>query len=199
MWVFGINCCSVKKKNSPDEEANSPYLPEKRVDVEIVFAEKFTLKGGKFIYSEDSKSTSNFFKLILEENHWNLDDILCLDHQLSERFGLEHSKNHFNPKHFKALFIGCEYLVANKGTILICHHQIKEYKLKSLPDFFIVFSGLNNFVNDVSEGMTELKKKYTGQLPTNITTLNVKNSEDENDFLSYGNSAKNLYLVLQDY
>lgn len=187
-----------QKKNSPDEEVNSPYLPEKRDDVEIVFAEKFTLKGGKFIYSEDSKSTIKFFKLILEENHWNLDDILCFDHQLSERFGLKHSKNHFNPKHFKALFIGCEYLVANKGTILVCHHQIKEYKLKLLPDFFIVFSGLNNFVNDVSEGMTELKKKYTDQLPTNITTLNVKNSEDENDFLSYGNSAKNLYLVLQD-
>ena len=48
-------------------------------------------------------------------------------------------------------------------------------------------------------GMTELKKKYTDQLPTNITTLNVKNSEDENDFLSYGNSAKNLYLVIQDH
>ena len=69
----------------------------------------------------------------------------------------------------------------------------------SLPDFFVVFSGLNNFVNDVSEGMTELKKKYIDQHPTNITTLNVKNSEDENDFLSYGNSAKNLYLVLQDH
>ena len=68
-----------------------------------------------------------------------------------------------------------------------------------VPDFFIVFSGLNNFVNDVSEGMTELKKKYSNQHPTNITTLNVKNSEDENDFLSYGNSAKNLYLVLQDH
>ena len=187
-----------KKKNSLDDKVNSPYFPQKRNDVEIVFAEKFTLKGGKFIYSEDSKSIGEFFKLILEENHWNSKEILCFDPLLSKRFGLEHPKNHFNSKHFKALLIGCEYLIANKGTILICHHQLKDYKLESLPYFFIVFSGLNNFVNDVSEGMTELKKKYTNQLPTNITTLNVKNSEDENDFLSYGNSAKNLYLVLQD-
>lgn len=187
-----------KKIKSPGEE-DSPYLPEKKNDIEIEFAEKFTLKGGKFIFSEDSNSTDKFFRLIMEENQWNPNEVLCFDRQLSERFGLEHFKNHFNPKHFKALLIACEYLIANKGTILICHHQLKDYKLKSLPDFFVVFSGLNNFVNDVSEGMTELKKKYTDQHPTNITTLNVKNSEDENDFLSYGNSAKNLYLVLQDH
>jgi len=50
-----------RKKNSPDPEATSPYLPEKKNDVEIIFAEKFTQKGGKFIYSEDIKSTDKFF------------------------------------------------------------------------------------------------------------------------------------------
>ena len=187
-----------RKKNSPDPEATSPYLPEKKNDVEIIFAEKFTQKGGKFIYSEDIKSTDKFFKLILEENHWTAPNILCFDPQLTQRFGLEPLPVNFDPQNFKALLIGCEYLIANKGTLLICHHQLKEFKLEALPDFFIVYSGLDNFVNDVSEGMSNLKNKYTDQLPTNITTLNVKNSKDENDFLSYGNSAKNLYLVLQE-
>jgi len=94
--------------------------------------------------------------------------------------------------------IGCEYLIANKGTLLICHHQLKDYKLEELPDFFIVFSGVKNFVNDVSEGMSKLKNKYSNQVPSNITTLNVRNVQNEKDFLSYGNSAKNLYLVLQE-
>ena len=61
-----------------------------------------------------------------------------------------------------------------------------------------MFSSLDRFVGDVSEGMSELKKRYANPLPTNITTLNVKNVNDENDFLSYGNSAKNLYLILQE-
>lgn len=187
-----------RKKNSPDPEATSPYLPEKKNDVEIIFAEKFTQKGGKFIYSEDIKSTDKFFNLILEENNWIAPNILCFDPQLTKRFGLEPLPVTFDPQNFKALLIGCEYLIANKGTVLICHHQLKEFKLEALPDFFIVYSGLDNFVNDVSEGMSNLKNKYTDQLPTNITTLNVKNSKDENDFLSYGNSAKNLYLVLQE-
>jgi hypothetical protein len=185
------------KKNSPNPEANSPYLPEKKNDVDIIFAEKFTQKGGKFIYSEDVKSTDKFFKLILEENYWSGQDVLCFDPQLIQRFGLEPLADTVDPQSFKALLIGCEYLIANKGTVLICHHQLKDFKLEALPDFFIVYSGLDNFVNDVSEGMTQLKNKYADQLPTNITTLNVKNSNNENDFLSYGNSAKNLYLILQ--
>ncbi|MEC8636957.1 MAG: hypothetical protein VXX99_06085, partial [Bacteroidota bacterium] len=130
-----------RKKNSPDLEAKSPYLPEKKNEVEIVFAEKFTRKGGKFIYSEDVKSTDKFFKLILEENHWSPQDILCFDPQLIQRFGLETQADHINPQDFKVLLIGCEYLIANKGTVLICHHQLKDFKLESLPDFFIVYSG----------------------------------------------------------
>lgn len=186
-----------RKKKIPGQVASSPYLPEKKNDIDIIFAEKFTQKGGKFIYSEDIKSTEKFFKLILEENFWSVQDVLCFDPQLIQKFELEPLPNSVDPQNFKALLIGCEYLIANKGTLLICHHQLKDFKLEALPDFFIVYSGLDNFVNDVSEGMTKLKNKYSDQLPTNITTLNVKNSKDENDFLSYGNSAKNLYLVLQ--
>ena len=120
-----------RKKNNADFEASSPYLPEEKNDVEIVFAEKFTQKGGKFIYSEDVKSTDKFFKLILEENHWSPQDILCFDAKLTQRFGLKTLANHFNPHDFKVLLIGCEYLIANKGTVLICHHQLKDYKLES--------------------------------------------------------------------
>ena len=194
LWnkIFG------RKDKNLDHEVSSRYLPKKKNDVEIIFAEKFTQKGGKFIYSEDANSTDQFFKLILEENHWLPEEILCFDPQLIQRFRLEPIQDNPNPQNFKALLIGCEYLIANKGTVLICYHQLKDFKLKTLPDFFIVFSGLENFVNDVSEGMSNLKNKYASQLPTNITTLNVKNSKDENDFLSYGNSAKNLYLILQE-
>tara|TARA_B100001175_G_C19510374_1_gene643424 strand:- start:2033 stop:2629 length:597 start_codon:yes stop_codon:yes gene_type:complete len=188
------------KKNSKEPEATSPYLPEKKDEIEIIFAEKFTQKGGKFIFSEDIKSTDDFFKLIMEENDWKTQDVLCFDPKLIKRFTLDPAPDHFfSLRNFKVLLIGCEYLIANKGTVLICSHQIKNCKLEAMPDFFIVYSGLDNFVNDVSEGMSKLKNKYTDQLPTNITTLNVKNSKDENDFLSYGNSAKNLYLILQEH
>lgn len=193
-----LNKLFGSKKNPEQKEQKSPFLPEKKEEIEVIFAEKFTQKGGKFIYSENSSTTDQYFKMILEENQWSPEEILCLDPHLSQRFQLDSPSEECDTDQYKALLIGCEYLIANKGTLLICNHQIRDYKLEQLPNFFIVFSGINNFVNDVSEGMSQLKSKYTHRLPTNITTLNVKNSYNENDFLSYGNSAKSLYLVLQE-
>ena len=187
-----------KRNVSRPSEAKSPYLPNKKEEIEVLFADQFTQKGGKFLYSENAQTTHEFFQLILEENLWKEDDILCFDKALSQSFGLKILTEDPQPKQYKALLIGCEYLIANKGTLLICHHQLKDYKLEELPDFFIVFSGVKNFVNDVSEGMSKLKNKYSNQVPSNITTLNVRNVQNEKDFLSYGNSAKNLYLVLQE-
>ena len=46
--------------------------------------------------------------------------------------------------------------------------------------------------------MTKLKKKYKTNFPTNITTINVKNKFNKGDFLTYGNSAKDIYLILSD-
>ena len=186
-----------KKSRTDKSPSKSPYLPEKKGPLEIAFAKIFTQKGGKFIYSENGKSTDNYFKLILEENCWDANDILCFDTNLAARFRVPCQKDIFSNE-FKAFLIRCEFLIANKGTILICNHQLKDFKLEDLPQFFIVFSALDNFVNDISEGMTELKRKYDNKPPSNITTLNVKNIMDEKDFLSYGNSAKNLYLLLQE-
>lgn len=176
---------------------DSPYLPKKD-DVEVIFAKLFTQKGGKFIYSEDGKSSDHYFKLILEENHWKSENVLCFDKNLSNRFHVSCQPINIDANEFKVFLISCEYLIANKGSILICNHQLKDFKLDNLPPYIIVYSGLDNFVNDVSEGMTNLKNKYSNRLPSNITTLNVKNSTDEKDFLSYGNSAKSLYLLLQE-
>ena len=187
-----------KKKITSKPSDKSPYFPEKKHQIEISFATLFTQKGGKFIYSENSKTSDQYFKLILEENKWSNDDILCFDKNLAHRFHTKCQSIDINTNGFKVFLITCEYLIANKGTILICNKQLKDFKLENLPQFFIVFSSLNNFVNDVSEGMTNLKNKYTDRLPSNITTLNVKNSNDEKDFLSYGNSAKSLYLLLQE-
>jgi L-lactate utilization protein LutC len=177
---------------------DSPYLPKKKDEVEVIFAKLFTQKGGKFIYSEDSKSSDHYFKLILEENQWKNEDVLCFDKNLAERFHINCETINIDTNEFKVFLISCEYLIANKGSILICNNQLKNFKLDNLPPYIIVYSGLDNFVNDVSEGMTNLKNKYSDRLPSNITTLNVKNSTDEKDFLSYGNSAKSLYLLLQE-
>ena len=98
----------------------------------------------------------------------------------------------------KALVTECEFLVSNTGRILICNKQIKNNKIEDLPPVVIILAKSNQFVSDVSEGMTKLKNKYKSNFPSNITTINVRNKLNEDNFLAYGNSAKDIYLILSD-
>ena len=181
------------KKKEENESPQSQYLPEKKSPIEIEFAENFTKRGGKFIYCENSAATAHYFKEILHENNWTLEDIESDSPILSSFFKLNSSQ-----KSPQALAMHCEYLIANKGAILVCNRQIKEKKLSELCQNLIIVADTSAFKSDVSEAMTAINHKYTESRPSNITTLNAYDPTKENDFLSYGGNAKHLYLLVQE-
>ena len=185
-----------KKDKSESTEERSPFMPKIKDPVEILFAKNFTQKGGKFLFVENTDNALDVFNKILLENNWQMEQLACLNPELAEHFNLTPSET--IPKDSAALLLTCEYMVANKGGMLICQHQIHNLTLDKLPENLIIYADTNQFAPDVSEGMSLLKSKYFGDLPTNITTLNVKDSSKENDFLTQGNSSKNIYLILQE-
>ena len=140
-----------------------------------------------------------FFTKILEENKWEDVEILCYDDSLLEKFSaktkLVVSKTNLNSKFFLTT---CEFLVAKDGSLLICAEQIKSHKVNDLPQNFIVFAKISQFTETLSLGLNGIKSKYPKNLPTNITTIKNFNSDskENNNFLTYGSSAKNLYLLL---
>lgn len=186
------------KKDPPKatEDQQSPFMPQKKDPVEIEFAKKFTEKGGKFIFTETREKVLQNFENILLENQWNREDIACLNHDLAAHFDLQ-SQSLDSKKH-KALLITCECLIANKGAFLVCQHQIETLSIDQLPEQLIIYASADQFARDVSEGMSKLKQKYFGNLPTNITNLTVKSNTDKDNFLAQGASSKNIYLLLQD-
>ena len=187
-----------KKDEKGNENSQSPFMPEKKDPVEISFAYNFTKKGGRFLFAESESNFKSFFENILNENRWSNSDVFSLDSEIAKNFNIDINEDVIISKEKKAAFIKCEYLIANTGGILISSNQIKNFNLNKLPENIIVKAKINQFVRDVSEGMSKLKGFYSKNLPTNITTLNAKNSEKESDFLSHGNSAKNIYLLLQE-
>jgi L-lactate utilization protein LutC len=83
---------------------------------------------------------------------------------------------------------------------LLSQNQIKHFKLTDLPETVIVVAHVNQLVRDVSQGMTLLKNKYDKAIPTNITTLKIKSdSGEEKSTPELYTSAKNIYLLLQDF
>ena len=185
----------MNKKNEDSDEIESPISKDDTND--LIFAKNFTSFGGRFIFIDEKNSTNEIFQKIIEENQWSNDNVCSLDSNISKNLNIRLIRKIDNDN-VNALVTECEFLLSNTGRILICNKQIKSNRIEDLPSVVIVLAKSNQFVSDVSEGMTELKKKYKTNFPSNITTINVKNKLNEDNFLTYGNSAKDIYLILSD-
>jgi hypothetical protein len=60
----------------------------------------------------------------------------------------------------------------------------------------IIFATTSQILGSLNDGLREITKRYTKDYPTNITTIKYFEKAKEEDFLQYGSSAKNLYLLL---
>ena len=183
------------KKN--DESENDESSNQNIGSIDLIFAENFTKSGGRFIFIDEINSTKEVFEKIFDENQWNPENVCSLDANVAKNLEIK-SIRKIDNESVKALVTECEFLISNTGRILICNKQIKSNKIEDLPSVLIVLAKSNQFVSDVSEGMTKIKNKYKGNFPKNITTLNVKNKLNEDNFLTYGNGAKDIYLILSD-
>jgi hypothetical protein len=187
------------KKSKSDDKApskeQSKYFPEQDLPTDEKFTQNFSKNGGKFLYCLNWDEVSEAFDNILLENDWYEQEVFCMDPTLVKKFdgyNLKFSKSD------KACFVlsQCESLVASNGAILLCSNQIKEKKLSELPTNIVIFATTSQLVETISEGLQLIKSRSHKSIPTNITTIQDFETEDEKDFMSYGSSTKNLYLLL---
>ncbi|MEM6516025.1 MAG: LUD domain-containing protein [Bacteroidota bacterium] len=191
--IFGL-------KSSPEEniknEERGKYMPEIKLPIDEQFTINFKANGGKFLYCEDMEEVHKCFSNILSENDWENEKVLLLDKRLTQLF------HNFDLKETKLIsestfFLStCEYLISDDGSLLVSSNQIAEKKLKELPENFIIYATTSQFVENIGEGLKGIKKNNRQKIPTNITTIKNFKTEEDKDFLTYGSSSKNLYLLL---
>ncbi|MGB0896469.1 MAG: LUD domain-containing protein [Flavobacteriaceae bacterium] len=196
MGIFKNIFGKKKTQSSPKEDDKGKYMPEESLPVDELFTVNFMKNGGKFIYCDSMDEVYDNFDHILNENNWQSKSVLCYDSSLKQNF--KHFKLDFNTQATSASFFltTCESLIADKGSILISSNQIKEQKLDDLPDSFVLFATTSQLKETISEGLRAIKNNQQKQIPSNITTLKHFQSSKENDFMTYGTSTKNLYLLL---
>jgi hypothetical protein len=185
-----------KKKQTPStkDDSQGKYMPKEDMPVDELFTLNFMKNGGKFIYCDSIEEIHENFSDILKENDWSNKDVLCYDNNLKEKF--KSFKLEYNTNSANFFLTTCESLIADKGSILISSNQIKEQKLDDLPDNFVLFATTSQLKDTISEGLRAIKNNQQKQIPSNITTLKHFQSNKENDFMTYGSSTKNLYLLL---
>ena len=193
--LLNPNYKSEEKAKRAKESDHGKYYPEEKLPIDEKFTYNFNKNGGKFLYCENLEEVLESFDNILLENDWYERDVFCINDMLTSRF------DGFNlnfVKDLKATFFltSCEALVANNGSILLSSNQVKEKNLKELPSNFVVFATTSQLVDSISEGLRKIKNQSTNYIPSNITTIQDFETEKEKDFMSYGSSTKNLYLLL---
>lgn len=171
------------------------FMPQPETPVDEEFMMNFKKNGGKFLYCENEDELKfNFFE-ILRENDWEKCEVYCNDLEFSKIFKC--TKLNFTKNLSACLFLSdCEFLISNTGAILVSSCQIGDKRLADLPINFVVVAKTSQMIKTIGEGLQKINKKYNRILPTNITTIKTFEEKEDSDFMSYGSTPKNLYLLL---
>ncbi|MCL6294264.1 LUD domain-containing protein [Jejuia spongiicola] len=192
--IFGSKSDSSQQELKSNDRGK--YMPEIKLPIDERFTINFKANGGKFLYCEDLNEIFQNLGNIIDENKWNDKKTLLLDENLKEKFKNSNLQTTTKISDSTFFLTTCENLIANDGSLLISSKQIYEKKLPELPINFIVFATTSQIVENIGEGLRGIKSKNRQKIPTNITAIKHFKSDDDKDFLSYGSSAKNLYLLL---
>lgn len=193
--LFGGGRKRVSKETA---ETRGLHMPDLNIPIDEKFTIHFKKNGGKFLYCESFNEVSQALKNIVNENSWETHPFYVMNQVLEEKFSKEGVLFAKKVQDSEVFFTTCEHLIAQNGSILVCSNQLKDSKLNDLPANIIVYATTSQFVESIGEGLKTIKKKYGQNIPTNITTLKhfLANENNSDDFLTYGSSTKNLYLLL---
>ena len=192
--IFGKK--SEKTEEDIPNQERGKYMPEVKLPVDERFTINFKANGGKFLYCENLEEVKESFNAILDENNWHNDKVFLIDKRLTELFEDFNLKSTTKLSESAYFLSTCVYLISDDGSLLISSNQIAEKKLIELPDHFIIYATTSQFVETIGEGLKGIKAKSKTAIPTNITTIKHFKTADDKDFLTYGSSSKNLYLLL---
>ncbi|WP_276165762.1 LUD domain-containing protein [Zobellia alginiliquefaciens] len=187
-----------KKVSKETAETRGAHMPDLNIPVDEKFTIHFKQNGGKFLYCDSFSEISQAVKNIVNENSWQEHPFYVINPKLKEKFSKENISFTNVSKESEVFFTTCEHLIAQNGSILVCSNQLMDKKLNELPYNVIVFATTSQLVESIGEGLKTIKKKYDHNIPANITTLKhfQANEGNSDDFLTYGSSSKNLYLLL---
>lgn len=189
--IFGATSeAEAEEKKAEVEDSVLSLLP-----ADELFTHHFKKNGGKFLYCDDLSDVREQFENVLEENDWFECESLCFEPKLFNLLD-ENKLTYLNVKNPKFLFASCESMIANEGAILFSSNQIKHFKPNELPDNIVILATTSQISMSKGDSLQVIRKKYTTNYPSNITAIKYFDKVQEEDFLTYGSSPKNLYLLL---
>ncbi|WP_456377353.1 hypothetical protein [Lutibacter sp.] len=183
--------------NTPkNKETKEPSLELENLPLDQIFVQNFIKNHGKFLYCTSLQEVIQNLDNILKENSWQ--NISCNDSDLLKLIKTISVNTTEKLDDSLPIFVNCEHLIAENGSVLFSSNQLKDCKISELSEYFIVYATTSQIVKTNGDSLTGIKTRYKGNIPSNISAIkNYNINSKEIDFMNYGNTnTKNLYLLL---
>lgn len=184
----------------PQSEGNHSVFQPATQDPEIEFAEQFAKLQGKFIFCMDHRELAGQLKALAAHNSWK--KLYCREDKLKTVLK-DNSFDGFSSVELKdcdAAVTTCELLVARTGSIVMSTAQASGRTVSVYAPVHICIAYTDQLVYDIRDGLTALKEKYQGQLPSLITfaTGPSRTADIEKTLVVGVHGPKEVYLFLID-
>ncbi|HTE24678.1 LutC/YkgG family protein [Flavitalea sp.] len=153
----------------PKSEGTSSVFAPSGQDLEIEFAEQFTLLQGRFVFCLDYREVAEQLKSIIASNKWK--NIFCRESELAGQLKAS-GFDAFTPVDLAvcdAAITGCEFLVARTGSIVMSSAQQSGRTTSVYAPVHICIAQSSQLVYDIKNGLEMMKTKYGNSLPSMIT------------------------------
>ncbi len=184
----------------PQSEGNTSVFTASPGQLEVEFAEKFTGLQGKFIFCLDHREMAAQLRKLAGFHAWN--NLFCQEDKiiqilkdqagpLTVATGLEQSD---------AAITSCELLIARTGSIVMSAAQPSGRTVSVYAPVHICLAYTSQLVYDIREGLSFLKEKYGGRMPSLITlaTGPSRTADIEKTLVVGVHGPREVYVFLVD-
>ena len=193
---------SKKKTNLQEPNFYSPIFSKSaEKDLSIVFAENFVKTKGEFIFCESEEEFLKSVQLILKKK--KLRAVFAWEEKLYpllDKAKVSYSRSETDFLKVECGVTLCESLVSRTGSILITSGTRAGRRLSVYPPLHIVVAYTSQIVEDIDNGLSALRKKYEGSLPSMISLVTgpSRTADIEKTLVLGAHGPKELILFLID-
>jgi len=182
------------------ERDDDIFVDKKENTLEIVFAENFTLNGGKFTYFDNFTSFQN--KIIEIIRKINSDKIYC-DDDYTQKILMANEINYIDKLDNNDITISitkCELVAARSGSVIFTSNDYDNMIATSHSSLHIIIARPTQFVYDIRFAINKIIDRYNG-FPRSVFVVSgpSKTITHNNDIYNRCIGPSNVLFYLIDF
>lgn len=170
-------------------------------DLDVLFAEHFIAKGGKFVFCETLEQAVGEIKTISRELEW--EHAYCWENEIKDMFcnyDFQRGAIGYTLEKSNATVCLCDTLIAENGTLLLNPKQASRRRLPGFPQTQIFIAHSSQVVYSLSQALEQFAEANKGELPSvlNLSDNNKGNYYHHEQLVLKADGLSDIYLILVD-